>query len=96
MPSDTLSRFQPVSMTLAQTDKARFAAELGKSFREFGFAAIADHGLDNALITDAYDKAAEFFALPESKKMAYLVEGGGGARGYTPFGQEQAKDAEGA
>ena len=94
MPSDILSRFPPVSMTLARTDKARFAAEIGKSFREFGFAAISDHGLDDALIKAAYDKAAEFFALPETTKMQYLVEGGGGARGYTPFGKEIAKNAK--
>ena len=88
---DLLSRFPPVSMTLLETDKARFARELGRSFREYGFAAISDHGLDEALIAGAYAKAAEFFALPEATKMKYFVEGGGGARGYTPFGKEIAR-----
>ena len=91
---DILSRFPPVSMTLLETDKAAFARELGRSFREFGFAAISDHGLDEDLIARAYAKAAEFFALPEETKMKYFIEGGGGARGYTPFGKEIAKDAK--
>ena len=33
------------------------------------------------------------FELPTETKMAYAVLGGGGARGYTPFGKEIAKDA---
>ncbi|MHA6289509.1 isopenicillin N synthase family dioxygenase [Maricaulis sp. CAU 1757] len=89
----TLSRFEPVSMKLQATDKQRFARELGRSFREYGFAAISDHGLDEDLIRRAYGKAEEFFALPEDAKMKYFIPGGGGARGYTPFGKEIAKDA---
>ena len=92
--TDTLSRFPPVSMSLQATDKARFARELGRSFREYGFAAISDHGLDQDLIKRAYKLAADFFALPEATKMKYFIEGGGGARGYTPFGKEIAKDAK--
>lgn len=92
--TDTLTRFPPVSMSLQETDPARFASELGKSFREYGFAAISDHGLDEAMIQRAYDTAAKFFALPEEVKKKYSVEGGGGARGYTPFGTEIAKDAQ--
>jgi isopenicillin N synthase-like dioxygenase len=37
---------------------------------------------------------AEFFALPEDVKRRYHVAGGGGARGYTPFGIETAKGAQ--
>src|SRR3546814_7086668 len=54
---------------------------------------IADHGIDPALIDDAWDKAKQFFALPEAAKRAYHIPGGGGARGYTPFGTEIAKGA---
>lgn len=35
-----------------------------------------------------------FFALPESIKLKYHQPGGGGARGYTPFGVETARDAQ--
>jgi isopenicillin N synthase-like dioxygenase len=92
--TDTLTRFPPVSMSLQSSDPAGFAKQLGKSFREYGFAAISDHGLDDDLINRAYDVAAKFFALPDAVKRAYFVEGGGGARGYTPFGTEIAKDAQ--
>ena len=47
---DTLTRFPPVSMALQASDKQRFARNLGRSFREYGFAAISDHGLDTDLI----------------------------------------------
>lgn len=89
-----LTRFPPVSMKLLDSDPTAFAAALGKSFREYGFAAISDHGLDEALIEKAYALSAEFFALPEEVKQSYFIEGGGGARGYTPFGKEIAKDAQ--
>ena len=43
------------------------------------------------LIHRAEEKAKAFFALPEEVKRKYLIAGGGGARGYTPFGIETAK-----
>jgi len=70
------------------------ADELGRSFAENGFAVIRDHGIAQDLI-DAADAASKaFFALPEDVKKAYAIAGGGGARGYTPFGTEKAKDAK--
>lgn len=70
------------------------ADELGHSFAEYGFAVIRDHGIPQELIDRAEAKSKEFFALPEAVKRAYFIPGGGGARGYTPFGTEKAKDAE--
>ena len=70
------------------------ADELGRSFAEYGFAVIRDHGIPQELIERAEAKSKEFFALPDDVKRAYKLEGGGGARGYTPFGTEKAKDAE--
>ncbi|MDO9487258.1 MAG: 2-oxoglutarate and iron-dependent oxygenase domain-containing protein, partial [Sphingomonadaceae bacterium] len=84
---------QPVSMRLAATDPDRFAQTLGDSFRRTGFAVVADHGIDQALIDRAVAATRTFFALPEATKRAYHVAGSGGARGYTPFGVETAKDA---
>jgi len=72
----------------------RFAQDFGASFERFGFAMITDHGIDPALIDRAWDKAKQFFALPEAAKRAYHIPGGGGARGYTPFGTEIAKGAK--
>src|SRR6187402_1697120 len=70
-----------------------FSEELGQSFEEYGFAIVRDHGVPQALIHRAEDKARAFFALPEEVKLRYKVPGGGGARGYTPFGIETAKGA---
>jgi len=67
--------------------------EIGRSFEEYGFAVIRDHGITADLIAKAEDLSRAFFALPDEVKRAYHIPGGGGARGYTPFGTEKAKDA---
>ncbi|MDO1557950.1 2-oxoglutarate and iron-dependent oxygenase domain-containing protein [Brevundimonas sp. 2R-24] len=90
----TESAIQPVSMKLAEADFDAFSRDLGGSFARYGFAVVADHGLDEAMIRAAVDDAKTFFALPAEAKMAYHVPGTGGARGYTPFGKEAAKDAD--
>ena len=69
------------------------ADELGRSFAEYGFAVIRDHGIPADLIAQAEQLSKSFFALPEEVKRSYILPGGGGARGYTPFGTEKAKDA---
>ena len=93
----TLAQSRPavasVSLTDSERDPEAFAAELGESFERYGFAIIADHGIPPDLIRRAEDKAKAFFALPEEVKRKYHVPGGGGARGYTPFGIETAKGA---
>ena len=70
------------------------ADALGQSFGEFGFAVVRDHGIAPDLIERAEQHSKAFFALPDETKRAYAIAGGGGARGYTPFGTEKAKDAE--
>jgi isopenicillin N synthase-like dioxygenase len=79
-----------ISMALPDDE---FAAAFGGSFERFGFAMVEGHGIDPALIDDAWDKAKAFFALPEDVKRQYLIPGLGGARGYTAFGTEIAKGA---
>ena len=54
----------------------------------------ADHGIDPALIEKSWALTRAFFALPVEIKMKYVLPGMGGARGYTPFGVEIAKDAD--
>ena len=84
---------EPVSMTLYDADFQAFADRLGESFKRYGFAVIADHGLDERVIDAAVDAAKTFFALPEETKRRYHQPGTGGARGLTPFGVEAAKGA---
>jgi isopenicillin N synthase-like dioxygenase len=86
-------RIASVSLTASQSDPEGFAKELGESFERYGFAIIADHGIPADLIHRAEEKAKAFFALPEEAKRSYHIAGGGGARGYTPFGIETAKGA---
>ena len=75
------------------TPLADLADELGNSFAEYGFAIVRDHGIPAELIARAEEKSRAFFALPEEVKRRYHLQGQGGARGYTPFGIERAKDA---
>ncbi len=75
-------------------DRATFVTELGAAYREFGFCCIGGHGIPQALIDGAYEAFRCFFALPAEIRMRYHVPGGGGARGYTPFKVETAKDSQ--
>ncbi len=75
-------------------DPEKLAQELGESFQNYGFALVKDHGLDADLVQQAWEQTRKFFALPEEEKRRYLIEGSGGARGYTAFGTEIAKDAK--
>lgn len=64
----------------------------GLAYEEFGFCGIKGHGIGDDVIGNAYDAIREFFALPfEEKQRSATTEGG--ARGYTQFGIETAKDS---
>lgn len=82
-----------LSLAEQERDPAGFAAALGGSFERFGFAIVADHGIPQPLIERAWRSTAALFALPEEEKRGYHQPGAGGARGYTPFKTEIAKDA---
>ena len=90
IPTLDITRFDSASAT----DRDAFVAELGAAYREWGFAGIRNHGIPQADIDAAYDVFRRFYALPEETKRKYHVPGGGGARGYTPFGVETAKGAK--
>lgn len=86
--------FRPIPFPLLQSDKAAFAEALGRSFRETGFAVIEDHPIPEKVINDNLAAAKAFFALPEDTKLKYDGREGGGQRGYTAFGTENAKGHE--
>jgi isopenicillin N synthase-like dioxygenase len=92
--TDTVAGIAPVSFRLYGADFDAFAQALGRSFARYGFAVIADHGLDQGGIDAALADAKTFFALPDAEKRRYKIEGISGQRGYTPFGVETAKGAE--
>ncbi len=91
MSTITADHIASVSLKEADRDPDAYAEKLGRSFEEYGFAIIADHGIPDALIHEAEAKSKAFFALPDETKRKYLIEGGGGQRGYTAFGVETAK-----
>jgi isopenicillin N synthase-like dioxygenase len=76
-----------------QSEGAQFAHDISAAYEEFGFVIIENHGIDSQLIDRCLECFRRFFALPEAEKLRYRLPGGGGARGYTPFGIETAKGA---
>jgi isopenicillin N synthase-like dioxygenase len=82
---------KPIPLGLVDADLPAAAAAFGDAFARTGFAVVADHGIDAALIDEALAATRRFFALPEDVKRRYVVPGGGGQRGLTPFGIEAAK-----
>ena len=82
-----------VSLALAASDFAAFATRLGGALERSGFVIIEDHGLPDATIATSLACMREFFGRRTMDKLRYRIPGGGGARGYTPFAQETAKDA---
>lgn len=96
MPDPTMSdaAIPPVSLHDYARDFDGFARAIGGSYARFGFAVVADHGLPPATIDGCLAAFKQFFAWPDSRKRAWHVPGSGGARGYTPFGVEAAKDAK--
>ena len=65
---DAAGGIKPVSMSRYDTDFQGFSDDLGASFKRYGFAVIADHGLDEDVIKAAIGDAKAFFALPEDVK----------------------------
>lgn len=90
----TVKRVPTLDIRRYDTDREAFVAELGAAYREYGFCGISGHGIAPELIDNAYQAFQQFFALPAETKQKYHVPGSGGARGYTPFKVETAKDSK--
>ena len=74
--------------------KREFSKRLGKSFEEIGFAVLSGHPISLEQQQSAYATIDKFFKLFVETKQKYEVPGTGGARGYTGFGKEHAKDSK--
>ncbi len=81
------------TLDCAAVDTPGFAQAIGAAYERYGFVVIRGHGISTALTTDFLQCYKTFFALPDAVKRRYHVPGGGGARGFTPFGIETAKGA---
>ena len=71
--------------------KQKFVNEIGKAYEEIGFVALKGHFLSDELVENLYKNVRDFYALPTETKNSYIIEGIGGQRGYTAFGNEHAK-----
>jgi isopenicillin N synthase-like dioxygenase len=89
-----MSQIPTLDIRRFETDRDAFVADLGAAYREWGFCGIRGHGISDAQIQNAYQSSKDFFALPTAVKMNYQQPGTGGARGYTAFGIETAKDSK--
>lgn len=76
-----------------ESQKQKFIADLFKGLKDSGFIILKDHPIEVSLLDKAYELSQKFFALDEPTKRSYVYSGGGGVRGYTPFGTEHAKDS---
>ena len=81
------------TLSFAEVDTADFPSRIGAAFARYGFVIVTDHGIAQPPIERLLALFQRFFALPETEKRRYHLTGGGGARGYTPFGIETAKGA---
>lgn len=73
------------------TDRDAFVRKVGQAYEEFGFCCFTGHGVDPALIQEAYRVCQWFFHQPRSEKLKTFLQGKAGTRGYTPFKVETAK-----
>ena len=88
-----MSSIPHVNVSLYDQDFDEFVKTLGEGYEVNGFVALTHHGIPAEEILQALDTTRTLFDLPESVKMQYKATSGG-ARGYTPFGTEIAKDAK--
>lgn len=82
-----------LSLKSFHENESRFVQELGEAFETYGFVGITDHGIPDQTIKNTYTAMRSFFSLDNAIKEHYHIPGLGGARGYTGFGVERAKDS---
>ena len=90
----TVEQIPTLDMSRFESDKEAFVEELGAGYAQWGFCGLVNHGIPDEIIDNAYHVLTAFFALPDKLKRQYCIGGIGGARGYTGFGVEKAKDSD--
>jgi isopenicillin N synthase-like dioxygenase len=80
-------------ISLAAGDSQKIADALGNSFKSYGFAKVIDHGLDPALVKEAWRLSKRLFDQADEVKRRGFDAAIAGQRGYTPFKTEIAKGA---
>ncbi|HRK08099.1 MAG TPA: 2-oxoglutarate and iron-dependent oxygenase domain-containing protein [Pseudobdellovibrionaceae bacterium] len=94
---ETLRRVPELSLNSyiegTATDRQRFIDDFFHGIKDYGFIVLKDHPIPTPLLNSAYALLEQLFALPVDVKLKYALKEQGFQRGYTPFGQEHAKDS---
>lgn len=77
----------------SNVDRTKFIDDFFLGLKDYGFIVLKDHPISHQLLNQAYEIVERFYALPVETKLKYALKDQGFQRGYTPFGQEHAKDA---
>ncbi len=95
--SQTLRKVPTLSLASytrgGQVERASFVEQLFHGLKEYGFIILKDHNVNPVDLKKAYELLEKFYSLPEEVKKKYISPKAGFQRGYTPFGQEHAKDS---
>lgn len=97
MENSTLRKVPTLSLASytqgSGTEKAKFIDNLFLGLKEYGFIILKDHNVKSNELHKAYELLQKFYSLPTEVKQSYISPTAGFQRGYTPFGQEHAKDS---
>lgn len=97
MENNTLRKVPTLSLASytqgSGTEKAKFVDNLFLGLKEYGFIILKDHNVKPDALHKAYELLQKFYSLPTDVKKSYISPNAGFQRGYTPFGQEHAKDS---
>jgi isopenicillin N synthase-like dioxygenase len=100
MPFDLLpasSRIPIIDLAATGHDPSRrdaVARDIHRAAIDTGFFYVANHGVDRAIVADAFSAMRTFFALPAERKREILM-GRGEMRGYEPLESESLDAATG-
>lgn len=76
-----------------EINEKKFSNNLGIAFQETGFVIIKNSGISKELVDNMYSSMYNFFNLQNEIKMQYHYKNVCGQYGYTPLGQEHAKES---
>ncbi len=95
--SSTLRKVPTLSLASytsgSDSERALFVDKLFSGLKEYGFIILKDHNVKTADLKRAYELLQKLYTLPTETKKQYVSTKSGFQRGYTPFGQEHAKDS---
>ena len=77
---------------LFNKNKTSLAKDTINAFHDYGFCVFFNHTIDKDLIANCLGMYQEFFNYPDNVKESFIVPDIGGARGFTKFKTETAKN----